>query len=192
MNLKEAQAYMEQNGSIERYKKYTQLILQSYFHRPHGIHGITHTKRVLFLVELLAALENLAEPDRDILSVAAVYHDIGRVSDGVGTGHGYASISKAEQFSLIHMPNPEDYAIVKYLVEVHCIHDREAFALVEEYGLQQPERAQGLLKFFKDADGLDRVRIHDLNPAMLRLAVSGGLVGLAEELYMTARGFVCT
>jgi response regulator RpfG family c-di-GMP phosphodiesterase len=48
----------------------------------HGIHGINHTKRVLFLVELLAALENLAEPERDILSVAAVYHDIGRVSDG--------------------------------------------------------------------------------------------------------------
>jgi hypothetical protein len=57
---------------------------------------------------------------------------------------------------------------------------------VKEYGFQQPERAQGLLKFFKD---LDRVRIHDLNPAYLRLAVSGGLVGLAEELYR--KGFMC-
>jgi len=37
--------------------------------------------------------------------------------------------------------------------------------------------------FFKDADGLDRVRINDLNPAMLRLATSKGLVTLAGELY---------
>jgi HD superfamily phosphodiesterase len=184
MNLKEAQAYIEQTSSMERYQKYAQYIKPEYFHRPHGIHGINHAKRVLFLVELLAALENLDEIERDILSVAAVYHDIGRVSDGVGTGHGYASISKAEQFSLIHMPNPEDYATVKYLIEVHCIHDREAFALVKEYGLQQPERAMGLLKFFKDADGLDRVRIHDLDPAMLRLPVSKQLVQVAAELFL--------
>jgi hypothetical protein len=37
--------------------------------------------------------------------------------------------------------------------------------------------------FIKDADGLDRVRINDLNPAMLRLDVSGGFVVVAEELY---------
>jgi len=36
----------------------------------------------------------------------------------------------------------------------------------------------------KDADGLDRVRINDLNPAMLRLPVSRQLVPVAEKLYM--------
>jgi hypothetical protein len=48
----------------------------------HGIHGINHNKRVLFLVELLAALENLTETERDILSIAACYHEIGRTHDG--------------------------------------------------------------------------------------------------------------
>jgi HD superfamily phosphodiesterase len=82
MTLKEAQAYMEQTGAVERYRKYTQYISLDYFHKPHGIHGINHTKRVLFIVELLAQLENLAEPERDVLSVAAVKHDIGRGGDG--------------------------------------------------------------------------------------------------------------
>jgi hypothetical protein len=40
-----------------------------------------------------------------------------------------------------------------------------------------------LLMFFKDAHGLDRVRINDLNPAMLRIPVSRELVGVAEQLY---------
>jgi hypothetical protein len=52
-----------------------------------------------------------------------------------------------------------------------------------DYSLQEPDRAQKLLMFFKDADGLDRVRINDLNPAMLRLCVSKEIVAVAEELY---------
>lgn len=56
--------------------------MPDYFHRTQGIHGIHHTRRVLFLVELLAAHENLDEPERDILFIAAVYHDIGRIHDG--------------------------------------------------------------------------------------------------------------
>jgi hypothetical protein len=38
--------------------------------------------------------------------------------------------------------------------------------------------------FLKDADGFDRVRVGDLNPAMLRLAVSRELVPLSKELYL--------
>jgi HD superfamily phosphodiesterase len=80
MNLKEARAYMTQTGAMERYKRFSQYISPDYFHRPHGTHGINHTKRVLFLAELLTALENLTEPERYILSIAAVYHNIGRTN----------------------------------------------------------------------------------------------------------------
>ena len=55
--------------------------------------------------------------------------------------------------------------------------------MVRDYGIEQPNWAKELLMFFKDADGLDSVRINDLNPAMLRLATSKGLVTLAGELY---------
>jgi hypothetical protein len=37
--------------------------------------------------------------------------------------------------------------------------------------------------FFKEVDGLDRVRINDLNPAMLRVSVPRELVTVTEELY---------
>ena len=101
---------------IRFFKRFSQDIRPNYFHRPQCIHGINHSKRVLFLVELLAALENLAEPERDILSIAAIYHDIGRTNDGVDAIHGYASFSKAEQMGLIHMESAEDYYYyVKYL-----------------------------------------------------------------------------
>jgi len=184
MTLNEAIVYMKQTRAMERIKRFSQNINPDYFHKPNGIHGVTHTKRVLFLVELLAALENLAETERDILSMAAVYHDIGRTHDGADRAHGYSSFSKAEKLSIIHFENLEDCNAVKYLIETHCLNDEEAFALVMDYPLQEPSRAQKLLKFFKDADGLDRVRINDLNPAMLRLDLSRALVELAEELYL--------
>jgi len=144
---------MKQTAAMERFKRYSQRIKPDIFHRPQGIHGIHHTRRVLFLVELLAAFENLDEPERDILSIAAVYHDIGRIHDGADRVHGYSSFSKAEKLSIIHFENPEDCNAVKYLIEIHCLNDEEAFGLVKDYPLQEPSRAQKLLMFFKDADG---------------------------------------
>jgi hypothetical protein len=184
MKLKRAISCMEQTGAIERLQKYSKAIKPEHFHRPHGIHGVNHTKRVLFLVELLSALKNLAESERDILSIAAIYHDIGRTNDGVDAIHGFSSFIKAEKLGLIHFESPEDFNAVRYLIETHCIDDEEAFALVKDYGLQQPERGKESLKSFKDADGLDRVRINDLNPRMLRLPVSRELVQIAEELLL--------
>ncbi len=49
----------------------------------------------------------------------------------------------------------------------------------------KPDRAKGLLMYFKDTDELDRVRIDDLNPAMLRIPASKGLVAVPEELYVS-------
>jgi HD superfamily phosphodiesterase len=182
MNLKETLLYMKQSGAMSRYIEHSQQIKPVYFHKHHGIHGIGHTKRVLFLVELLAALENLAEPERDILSTAAVYHDIGRTNDGVDAIHGFSSFIKAEKLSLIQLENCEDCNAARYLIETHCIDDQEALALIKDYPLRGPDRAKKLLMFRKDADGLDRVRIKALNPNMLRLPVSKGLVLMAEEL----------
>jgi hypothetical protein len=55
--------------------------------------------------------------------------------------------------------------------------------LVKVYAFRQPDKGRGLLMLFKDADGMDGVRIqHDLNPAILRISVSSGLE-VAEELF---------
>ena len=45
------------------------------------------------------------------------------------------------------------------------------------------DRAIRLAKFFKDADGLDRVRINHLDPAYLRNSYSKDLVDFAYEFY---------
>ena len=46
-------------------------------------------------------------------------------------------------------------------------------------------RGNGLAAYriFKDADALDRVRLGDLNPAMLRTQSARGMVDFAEGLY---------
>lgn len=62
------------------------------------------------------------------------------------------ALKKAERMGLIHMENLEDYATIKFLIETHCINDREAFALVKDYALQQLDRGKRLLMFFKDAE----------------------------------------
>jgi hypothetical protein len=144
---------------------------------------VAHTQRVLYLAELLGCLEKLDEPARAILALAAVYHDIGRTSDGVDPAHGYASFGKADRMGLIQPEQHEGYQAIKYLIETHCISDREGLRLVNGYGMTDTARAARLLMFFKDADGLDRVRINDLNPDLLRLPVSPQLVRLAEEQY---------
>ena len=45
------------------------------------------------------------------------------------------------------------------------------------------ERTKRLAKLFKDADGLDRVRINHLDPAYLRNDFSKDLVDFAYDLY---------
>lgn len=82
MNLQEAIAFMKQTGSMKRFKSFSNYISPSHYLRPHGIHGMNHARRVLSFAELLAALEDLPETERDILATAAVYHDIGRTNDG--------------------------------------------------------------------------------------------------------------
>ena len=54
MTLSEAIAYMKQAEAMERFIRYNHYINPTYLHTSHGIHGINHTKRVLFLFERLA------------------------------------------------------------------------------------------------------------------------------------------
>ncbi len=48
-----------------------------------------------------------------------------------------------------------------------------------------------LTAILKDADGLDRVRIRDLNPRFLRFPESRKLVSFAEALYEETRTELC-
>lgn len=119
------------------------------------LHGVTHAHHVLFFCLLLANLYNLEFEDVDALAQAALYHDTGRISEWEDEKHGTYSAKKYKRFC--NNPDP----VTLYLMKYHCKPDDVGMRAVHEIPAlkSQPERAQRLLRIFKDADGLDRIRL---------------------------------
>lgn len=157
---------------------------RTWFARPDhigGIHGIGHEARVLIWQELLARLiiaDGLANGQRHALNQealrwAAAVHDTQRVEDGLDLLHGNRAAAwvrrKRTVRKALTTPTLETLA---YLCEWHVPSDAAAPTMTAE------------LAVFKDADGLDRVRLGDLNPRYLRWDVSRDvLLPLASPLF---------
>jgi len=167
---------------IDKYILYCEKISDKNFKDPISVHGKLHTKRVLLLSLILAYYEKLNTEDKDILACAAVYHDIGRINDNVCYKHGEYSISKMLSQGIIKDVNTSKNQILKYIIENHCINDEQAFINIEKYNITDKNRALKLLKVFKDADGLDRVRIKDLDIKYLRTETAKKLPLVAQQL----------
>lgn len=143
------------------------------FRDANGIHGTEHAYRVLANVTKLSILLDIGPVQRHILYNAALYHDIGREHNGTDTKHGFKSIKKLEKHNLhLNMPN---YEYVKYIIENHCISDRNGIKAVENYNVDK-DTAVYLLKVFKDCDALDRTRTSDLDEKYLRFPESKKLL----------------
>lgn len=153
---------------------------QTWFARPDhigGIHGIGHEARVLIWQELLARLV-LADGqrqalDQEALRWAAVIHDTQRVEDGLDLLHGSRAATwvrrKRTVQKALTAPTLETLA---YLCTWHVPPDSAAPTMTAE------------LAVFKDADGLDRVRLGDLNARYLRWEASRDLLlPLASPLF---------
>ena len=167
---------------VQSYEKYSRVDrFESYFERPWSIHGVKHAWRVLFHTLLICELCTLPEPDRDLLITAALYHDIGRDNDGLCYVHGQRSVEKMAALNLAP-PDPAAFEILKFIVTYHCIDDNRAEADLAQLDSAARERTWRLFGVLKDADGLDRVRIRDLDVRYLRNPESALLAGLAEEL----------
>ncbi|MDP3045440.1 MAG: HD domain-containing protein [Bacillota bacterium] len=161
--------------------------LPPYFHKSWGIHGVGHARRVLLLSLMLAHLNGLGPEEFDLLAQASLYHDIGRTHDNTCLIHGKASYRKMTELGLINIQEPEGREALRLVVETHCIPDREALAAVDTYRFRNTERARMLLTIFKDADGLDRVRLGDLNPRYLRNPFARRLVPVSHDLLKLIR-----
>jgi hypothetical protein len=126
---------------------------------PFGIHGVSHVTRVLVWSAVLAdhfgGTQGLRVPE---LYWAAATHDVGRVDDWTDAGHGTRSAGWARTNLARERPlaAKADIAFIAELDTWHEVTDRKI------------ERWSAELMLFKDADGLDRGRIHDLNPKYLR------------------------
>ncbi|MEA4926860.1 MAG: hypothetical protein VB084_16325 [Syntrophomonadaceae bacterium] len=183
INLREYGAVLQTSGILEQYNEYTRKIEVEWFHNPAGIHALSHTKRVLLLSLLISYLEKYSAKDRALLGLAAVYHDIGRTNDGYDPDHGLASYAKLTREHLIGPADPQEREILKFLIQNHAIPDQSAYKKLSHYNLNDVDRTLRLYDAFKDADGLDRVRINDLNPEYLRTNSAQRLLLAAHQLY---------
>jgi hypothetical protein len=144
-------------------------------HNPYGIHGMSHCARVLVWANLIGTkmVTEGKEADIEALRWAAVLHDIGRLSDGIDRGHGERSAKwLAENRSILpaHL-NDEGFEKLLFCCRWHEISDGQIPSMTAE------------LTCIKDADGLDRVRIFDLNPEFLRTEIAREFVQPAWRLY---------
>ena len=145
---------------------------ESWLAHDSDIHGVGHMTRVFILQELICNhLESEGVViDRQATRFAAMAHDVGRHDDGRDLEHGRRSAEWMQQ-NLAGKLSSETLDVATYIVHWHVPHDDEAPVMTTE------------LKVLKDADGLDRARLGDLNPSYLRTTAAKDLVDVAQRLY---------
>jgi len=144
------------------------------------VHGVDHVERVMLFGTLLAHGCGLSEEDVDLLLQVCSYHDVGRVNDGFDLVHGFrASLRLAKLTKL----EGENLIIARAITHAHSIPDREMETVVNSYQVADVERCLTLGRIFKDADGLDRVRIRDLDPAFMRTEPAKRLTAFSEKIW---------
>lgn len=185
---------MGDNGYIYHYHKFLNKLDRKLFMNPDGLHGYSHTQRVLLNALSLCNAYELDDLETTKICLAAVYHDIGRDNDEEDEIHGRKSWEKLIEMDLIPQLEEEfelyedDLETIKFLMEYHCLEDKVAWENVESVNEgRHTDELRFLVKLFKDADGLDRVRLKDLDSRYLRLDESKKRVNFAQQLLNSFR-----
>lgn len=148
------------------------------FDRPYhsAIHGIGHIYRVMVGCALLG--EMAKAPREALLAFCGAYiHDLARSRDGIEPEHGKnAAKYHFERFN--HLWNKyglseEEREFVREAVTYHSQPSRTRLS----------DSSYRVLAILKDADALDRCRLGDLNPRMLRYEESHLLISVIENYY---------
>jgi len=167
------------------------------FNAAHTIHGLGHTHRVLIHALAIADALGLDAWEREALTCAALWHDIGRTDDVADYYHGAKSAGKAVALGLHEGIDPVVREVALYAVTHHSgseLHGETAADFLGYHELDtdglswpwrpiDPDGALLVFRVFKDADGLDRVRLGDLDPSYLRTEPAREMVARAWELY---------
>ena len=144
------------------------------------IHGLGHIERTLCHGAFGAMEEPLEERETRLLLLCCAYHDVGRQSDRLDFEHGRRSARQLESLTGVH---GQELLAMQAAVDAHSRPDRELEEQLDAYAPRDRELARRLALLLKDADGLDRVRIFDLNPKFLRRPGSAARADFAQELY---------
>jgi uncharacterized protein len=146
------------------------------------IHGPSHVGRVMIhALRLVETTGFVAEAPR--LWAAVYLHDIARHGDGWERDHGPRAALR-----LRSLPHVLDRFQRAGVVESDLPAIREAVARHSRAEAMPGEPHVCLIQLLKDADGLDRVRINDLDPAYLRTPAAKSMVDFASQLYEETRG----
>lgn len=149
----------------------------SLFAHQSTLHGQTHVARVM--VHALRLIEATGFTEETVRLWAAVYlHDLARTHDGTCHRHGaeawerLASLSDVRARYVRAGVTDGDYPAIEAAVTVHSHGEPKA---------DDPHFR--LMALLKDADGLDRVRLGDLDPRLFRFPQTVGMVDFAERLF---------
>ena len=157
------------------------------FTHPSRLHGQAHVSRVMVHAFRLLDVTGLTE-EAPRLWAAVYLHDIARTHDGVCYRHGGDAMKKFDTLPEVRALFARggvvegDYAHIHTAVVHH--------SLPKELDRSHPHWR--LASLLKDADGLDRVRLGDLDPRFLRHEESLGMVAFAEALFTGTNGRVAT
>jgi hypothetical protein len=135
---------------------------------PSSLHGRGHTARVMTWAAVLTHGTAWFEP---VVWVAAC-HDLRREDDGADPDHGF----RAGAWVRSHLADelgdtPASLELIASACDWHVCPDRHA------------EWDHATLWLLKDADGLDRVRLYDLEPRFLRHAATKKWIADAQRLF---------
>ncbi|MSS77904.1 hypothetical protein FYJ26_05660 [Anaerococcus sp. WCA-380-WT-2B] len=145
------------------------------------VHDQGHIERVILFAMLLSYKYKLNSNDTDVLRYAASLHDTKRVDDSYDTEHGYRAALYSIDFAKI---DASDKKTLQAVLAAHSRIDKKMDDTIKEFFVEDFDRAKRLSKFFKDSDGLDRVRLDDLDEKFLRYDFSKEMVGFAKRLFI--------
>lgn len=170
---------------LSRWEHYP-MLLQTLEQLDHSVlfvskmHGLGHIERTILQGGFCAMEEGLDRSDTALLLLACSYHDVGRQDDWVDDLHGWRS---AQRIGAITGRTGEDLKLLQGAVDAHSRKEAVLRETVAGYRPADLDRAVRLAQLLKDADGLDRVRLGDLDPSYLRRETSRSRAGLAFEVY---------
>lgn len=161
--------------------------LPEMFRHRSTLHGQAHVARVMIHAIRLVEVTGMQSYGPQLWA-SVFLHDLARTHDGVCHRHGADAAQRLRDEPILQQRLTEaglvqaDYPAIEAAVTAH--------SAPKEVSSEHPHWP--LIALLKDADGLDRVRLGDLDPRYLRHPESKGMVRFAQALFDATDGVIAT
>ena len=154
-----------------RRSKYFDLVMQALCNLNHDalfvseIHGLGHIERTILHGGFCCMEENTDYETASLIMDACSYHDVGRCNDKYDYEHGYLSSLK---IGALTGRKGDELKILQAAVTAHSRNDSDMSEILSSYEINDNIKGRCVSELLKDSDGLDRVRVNDLDANYLR------------------------